>query len=91
MSKPKRNMKRYPRGTKTDTEVRMEDKKIQIQTKWNNDLKEEKTIPKKGNSHERKIVIVIENKEVHEQCVMCNVWKALYDFFFRSDFMEKES
>jgi hypothetical protein len=62
MSKPKRNMKKYPRGTKTDTEVRMEDKKIQIQTKWNNDLKEEKTIPKKGNSHERKIVIV--NKKI---------------------------
>lgn len=47
MSKPKRNMKLYPRGTKTDTELRMEDKKIQLQTKWNKDLTEEKKIPKK--------------------------------------------
>lgn len=91
MSKPKRNMKKYPRGTKTDTELRMEEKKIKLQSKWNNDLKEEKKIPKKGNSHERKIIMIDENMEVHEQCVRCNEWKALYDFMLRSNYMDLQS
>ena len=84
-------MKLYPEGTQTDTKVRMEDKKIQIQTKWNNDLNEEKTISKKGHSHERKIIRVNENMEVHEQCVRCDEWKPLYEYFLRDNFMEKES
>lgn len=91
MSKPKRNMKLYPRGTKTDLELRMEEKKIQLQGKWNTYLKEEKTILKKGISHERKIIKSDGNMEVHEQCTKCGKWKALYDFNLRSDFMEKES
>jgi len=69
----------------------MEEKKIKIQTKWNNDLTEENQISKKGHSHERKIVRVNGNIEVHEQCVICNEWKALYEYFLRADFMEKES
>lgn len=89
--KPLRKMKLYPRGKKTDTELRMEDKKIQLQTKWKTDLTEEKKIPKKGNSHERKIVIIDGIIEVHEQCVRCNEWKALYDFDLRSSFMDKKS
>lgn len=89
--KPKRKMKLYPRGVSTDTELRMKEKKKQLQTKWNNDLKKEKKILKKGISHERKIIIVNRNMEVHEQCVRCGVWKALYEYILRSDFMEKES
>jgi hypothetical protein len=91
MSKPKRNMKLYPRGTKTDTEIRMEEKKIELQTKWNKDLKEEKTIPKKGISHERKIIKLDENMEVHEKCTKCSKWKALYDFMLRSNYMKLQS
>lgn len=91
MEKQKRKMKLYPNGKKTDTELRMEDKKIQIQTKWNKDLKELKEIPKKGRSHARKIVKIDENMEVHEECVRCNEWKPLYEFNLRKDFMEKES
>jgi len=87
MSNPKRKMKLYPRGKKTDTEVRMEERKIQLQTKWNKDLTKEKIIPKKGNSHERKIVMVDGFMEVHEQCKRCNEWKALYGFDLRSNFM----
>jgi len=91
MSNPKRKMKLYPRGKKTDTEVRMEERKIQLQTKWNKDLTKEKIIPKKGNSHERKIVMVDGFMEVHEQCKRCNEWKALYGFDLRSNFMNVAS
>lgn len=89
--KPPRKMKLYPRGKKTDTELRMNEKKIQIQTKWNKDLTEEKTIPKKGKSHERKIIMIDGILEVHEQCVRCNEWKALYDFMLRSNYMKLQS
>lgn len=89
--KPKRKMVLYPRGKKTATDLRMEEKKIQIQNKWKKDLTEEKTIPKKGNSHERKIVMRDGILEVHEQCVRCREWKALYDFMLRSNFMESHS
>jgi len=92
--KPKRKMKLYPRGKSTDTELRMEEKKKQLQTKWNNDLKdlkEEKKILKKGISHERIIIRVHGNIEVHEQCIRCGNWKPLYEYILRSDFMEKES
>lgn len=89
--KPKRKMKLYPIGESTDTEVRMEKKKKQLQTKWNKDLKEEKKIEKKGISHERIIISVNGNMEVHEQCVRCCDWKPLYEYILRSNFMEKKS
>jgi hypothetical protein len=89
--KPKRKMKLYPRGKLTDTEIRMEEKKIQLQNKWKNDLIEEKIICKKGRCRERKIINIDGNLEVHEQCIRCNEWKALYEFMLRSNYMEVKS
>lgn len=91
-SKQKRSMKLYPHGTLTDTEIRMEEKKTRIKVKWNSTLLlEEKIIPKKGNSHERRIVIVNGEPEVHESCVKCEEWKPLYDYFTRANFMDLPS
>jgi hypothetical protein len=89
--KKKRIMKLYPKGVKTDTEIKMENIKNELLAKWKKDIPLN-TIPniisKKGNSHERKIILIDDNPIVQEQCIKCQEWKPLYDFYLRKNYME---
>jgi len=87
----KSRSKRYAENISTDTELQMEERKIQLQNKWKKDLLEEKIIQKKGRSHDRKIIKINENIEVQEQCVCCSKWKSLYDFRLSPNFLVLES
>lgn len=87
----KRVMKLYPKGVKTDTEIKMENIKNELLTKWKKDIPLNtihNIISKKGNSHERKIILLDDNPIVQEQCIKCQEWKPLYDFYLRKNYME---
>ena len=89
---PHKTKKRYPHGVLTGKELKLIQKKQEIKDKWKKELSlEEKIIPKKGLSHERRIVVTDGEPEVHECCVNCNVWKPLYKFYMCGKFLDMES
>ena len=89
---PCKTKKRYSQGASTERELKLIQKKQEIKDKWKKELlPEEKIIPKKGRRRERKIIVIDEQPEVHECCIKCDIWKPLYEFYLRGNFLDAKS
>lgn len=80
-------MKLYPRGQKTDTEIRMEERKNKLINKWKQTLTNNDVVI----NDKRKIIIIENDPIVIELCKKCNEWKPLYDYYLRNNYLNVES